>query len=206
MRSDHEDKQQEAFTLCLDNVVTFATRGEQHDALGFRISLGHNLRAQARFKTAERTLNSVHSDILRYGCSEWTYLSFLIEAGRLLIDQGRPVRAYASYLRTAFLRARARGYIREMGTAHERVLEALEASRQRAEGMEPAEWKDEIDKLIAEDKAYHEQDRPKAVGDFARDPLFGFPITEAEATMRRLATLDGLRTESARLFNEGPQH
>ncbi|QTG17318.1 hypothetical protein G6M86_28975 (plasmid) [Agrobacterium tumefaciens] len=198
MKSDDPQMQEEAFATCLGAVVDHGTRGQHHDALGFRVSLGHMFRAQKRYALAEDVLGSVHKYILKYGCSERTNLAFLVEAGRLLSDQGRMVRAYATYLRIAFLRAAARGFVRDRETAFAHARAALLEIRKGANDRENTavgSWRFELDKARREDDEYRERDMPKSHGEFARDPLFGYSIAEVEETFARLEQLSGIDSE-----------
>jgi hypothetical protein len=73
-----------ALQIASKSLWQYASEGEQHVALGFRISIAHLFRNMGKLPLAETWMDSVYIDILRYGCSERTYLSFLREAGRIV--------------------------------------------------------------------------------------------------------------------------
>lgn len=114
-----------AMSICIKNLFENTSRGLHHEALGFRISLGHLYRKLEMLDVAETTLDQVYKDILQYGCSERTYISFLIEAGRIVFTQKRYLRAYAAYFRPCFNRAMSRGYIRTAQIAFKHATECL---------------------------------------------------------------------------------
>lgn len=187
-KGDHD----EAMATCLFALLRQSSDGVQHDALGFRIALAGILRSEGRLLPAEKVLDTAHQDVLRNGCSERTFLNFLLEAGKVLNAQERHPRAYASYLRACALRAHSRGLTREMEEAKQLALTALATTLERMREMGPKDWKAEIEVLSAEDRDYNDKDSPKILGAFARDPLYGYSIAEARLTFDDLATEDGI--------------
>lgn len=185
---DHD----EAMATCLFALLRQSSDGVQHDALGFRIALAGILRSDGRLLPAEKVLDTAHQDVLRNGCSERTFLNFLLEAGKVLIAQNRHPRAYASYLRACAVRAHSRGLVREMEEAKDLALKALNNTLQRMRDLGPSEWKAEIEILSAEDKDYNDNDSPKTLGVFARDPLYGYSIAEARLSFDDLLTEQGV--------------
>lgn len=115
-----------ATAICVRNVFDNTTRGLHHEALGFRVALGHAFRRLQMLEVAEVVLDQVHSDVQLYGCSERTYLAFLIEAGRVVFRQRRFARAYAAYLRPCFDRARSRGFYRNAEISRSYARRCLE--------------------------------------------------------------------------------
>jgi hypothetical protein len=120
---------------------------------------------------AETILDTVHDDLLRYGCSERTFLAFLNEAGRVLTDLSDPIRAYATYLRPCIVRARARGFRRDAQQAatHAKIaLQQIQALFERHDGagwsalLEAAKEKQRQLVTVSEQN-FHE-------GTFGRDP------------------------------------
>ncbi len=93
--------------MCMREMLHAQSNGLHHQAMGFRIAIARWYRRANRLDTAEVILDAVHLDLLRYGCSERTFLSFLNEAGRVLGGRGDPIRAYATYLKPCLVRARA---------------------------------------------------------------------------------------------------
>jgi|CXWL01.1.fsa_nt_gi tetratricopeptide (TPR) repeat protein len=118
--------QELAIKVCVRQLFENTSRGLHHEALGFRVALGHGFRKLELFDAAEAALDGAYEDILEYGCAERTYLSMLLEAGRVLQHQGRFVRAYAAYLRPCLDRAQQRGYARTAQHARTHASECLE--------------------------------------------------------------------------------
>ncbi|WP_133817926.1 hypothetical protein [Tahibacter aquaticus] len=136
------DRLTRATAICVRNVFDNTTRGLHHEALGFRVALGHAFRKLGMLDVAEVVLDQVYNDVQLYGCSERTYLALLLEAGRIVFAQRRLARAYAAYLRPCFDRARSRGYVRhtEISRRYARMclekmlVEAAESSHSLSEG------------------------------------------------------------------------
>lgn len=194
-KNDHD----EAMAACLSALLRQSSDGLQHEALGYRIALAGLLRSELRLLPAEKVLDTAHEDVLRNGCSERTFLNFLLEAGRVLGAQGRYPRAYASYLRACALRAHSRGFIREMREATTLALEALQRTRERMAELGAEGWSAEIQRLKAEDKQYNDKDSPRTLGAFARDPLYGYSIAEARPTYEDLSTESGVLNHIAQM-------
>jgi tetratricopeptide (TPR) repeat protein len=114
-----------AIKICVRQLFNNTSRGLHHEALGFRVALGHSFRKLGLLDAAEAALDGAYEDILQYGCAERTYLAMLLEAGRILCRQGRFVRAYAAYLRPCLDRAQSRGYARVAQHAHKHASECL---------------------------------------------------------------------------------
>jgi tetratricopeptide (TPR) repeat protein len=141
--SDDKRNLEKAINICVRQLFDNTSRGLHHEALGFRVALGHAFRKLEMLQAAEAVLDGGYEDILQYGCAERTYLGMLLEAGRVLNDQGRLARAYAAYLRPCFERAKARGYARvaEHARAHarrciEQLLDEVPEDGWSAEEME----------------------------------------------------------------------
>lgn len=114
-----------AMKICVRQLFENTSRGLHHEALGFRVALGHCFRKLGLVEAAEATLDGAYQDILQYGCSERTYLAMLLEAGRILHHQGRFLRAYAAYLKPCLDRAQQRGCARTALHAHSYARECL---------------------------------------------------------------------------------
>jgi hypothetical protein len=97
-----------------------------NEELGFRIAEAHAKRKLDSVDEAELLMDMIYEDILMNGCSERTYLAFLLEAGRLLITKGRYVRAYAGYLFLCYERARSLDNFRTARIALGHVIRCLE--------------------------------------------------------------------------------
>jgi len=182
---------------CLKAMLQAQSEGLQHQAMGFRIVLARCFRRMGLPSAAETILDTVHDDLLRYGCSERTFLAFLNEAGRVLTDLSDPIRAYATYLRPCIVRARARGFRRDaqQAAAHAKVaLQQIHALFERygdAAGDDGAGWSALLDaakekqrKLVTvSEQNFHE-------GTFGRDPLFAYAIADAEIVIDELRGLE----------------
>ncbi|MES2999741.1 MAG: hypothetical protein V4787_03560 [Pseudomonadota bacterium] len=121
---------EDAVKICVSQLFENSSRNLHHEALGFRVALGHAFRKLKLIDAAEVALDGAYEDILQYGCAERTYLAMLLEAGRILYHQGRFVRAYAAYLRPCFDRAQSRGYTRTAEHARSYARKCLERSVQ----------------------------------------------------------------------------
>lgn len=183
-RKDHPD----ALELCVRALFRKSSDGFHHDAISYKIAFARLLRLRKHQKAAEAILDEVHVDIVANGCSERTYLAFLLEAAQVLMDDNRPVRAYASYLRPCLRRTAALGFRREEGLARSLAIDALEGAASAAEAIGEAEWR-KVLKLEAEaDKAYRSRDRPNDEDRDMKDPLYGYALgqDEADAVIRSL--------------------
>lgn len=122
-----QEELKQAMSICVSNLFTNSSRGMHHEALGFRVALGHLFRRLGMADVAEATLDRVFHDVLQYGCSERTYLALLLESGRTVSMQPRrDERAYAAYLRPCFDRAVTRGFVRTARTAQRHAIACLE--------------------------------------------------------------------------------
>jgi hypothetical protein len=121
-----------ALMVCYRALFRLSSDGLLHEAIGFRIALAHyTLSINGRVNAAEAILNQVHLDTLEHGCSERTFLAFMLQAGLLLKRDKRELRAYASYLRPCLERSIARGYVREASRAAEVALLVLNQIKDR---------------------------------------------------------------------------
>jgi tetratricopeptide (TPR) repeat protein len=170
--------------ICLREMLHAQSNGLHHQAMGFRIALARCYRRADRLDTAEVILDAVHLDLLRYGCSERTFLSFLNEAGRVLGTRD-PVRAYATYLKPCMVRARARGFLREAQQAATQASILLEAIRKAydAAGQPNASpsWAAQLDAAVDEHRKLIASTEHIFSGDFQeKDPLYAYAIADAE--------------------------
>jgi hypothetical protein len=185
------------------------SEGLHHQAMGFRIALARCFRRMGMLTSAETILDAVHNDLLRYGCSERTFLTFLNEAGRVLIGRGDPIRAYATYLRPCIGRAKARGFRRDAEQAASAAREALKEIRDACEKHECGQgpsgtgWADVLAtakaghrKLLADSEKIYEG-RP-----LGRDPLYAYAIADAEKIIDGLASCLDVDRHIAEIENE----
>ena len=188
-----------ALDRCLEAMLFAQSEGHHHQAMGFRIALARCFRRMKRYSAAETILDAVHHDLLRYGCSERTFLAFLNEAGRVLAGRGDPIRAYATYLRPAIGRAKARGFRREAEQAATLSLQALEqigrlfADCQVSTGGDQKTWRERLDAAISQHrKLISDAEDIFRGGPFEKDPLFAYAIADAERVIEQMQTSDDI--------------
>lgn len=187
---DNESETQEfslALNRCMEAMLYAESEGLHHQAMGFRIVLARCFRRMDRMDTAETILDAVHEDLLRYGCSERTFLSFLNEAGRVLAGVGDPIRAYATYLRPCIGRARARGFRREAMQAAVQAKRSMEEVRRLFErcndqlNPDGMDWSQLLtDAIEKHRKLVSDADDYFRGGPFEKDPLFAYAVVDAE--------------------------
>lgn len=170
----------DALGICAAVMFRAMSEGLQHEAMSFKIAFARLLRGRTLRNAAEKVLDGVHADIVNYGCSERTYLAFLLEAGETLIADDRPARAFITYLEGCVERAEARGFWREWKLAIDLSLKGLNKAKESATA-DPEKWESYLMGEIADERSYRAKDRPKRIGPFARDPLYGYAISDDEA-------------------------
>jgi hypothetical protein len=182
------------------------SKGLHHQAMGFRIALARCYRRANRLDTAEVVLDAVHFDLLRYGCSERTFLSFLNEAGRIVSSRGDPIRAYATYMKPCLVRARARGFRREAQQAAEHALSILDAIEAAQHDVEQAQagaiqgWKARLEAAVAGHKKLIAATEHIFGGDILeRDPLYAYAITDAENLIWSLRNSADIESERQKI-------
>jgi tetratricopeptide (TPR) repeat protein len=204
-----------ALNRCLDAMLLAHSEGLNHQAMGFRIALARCFRRRGMLLTAETMLDAVHRDLLRYGCSERTFLSFLNEAGRTLCGLGDPIRAYATYLRPAIGRAKAHGFMRDAEQAATQALKALVDIRRLCEQCLASEapngklWRHGLEAAKAKHRELVVSVEDVAQDDlFGRDPLFAYAIANAERVIDELASCEDIDRHIAEIQAEvaGLQH
>lgn len=147
---------------------------------------------------AEATLDQVLVDILQFGCSERSYLAFMLEAGRVVSQSPQRVaRAYAAYLRPCLDRAVSLGYLRTARSAlvhAERCLRTLMVHL----SSEPGDSASSVrDMLVDENRIDFVSRRPDI------DPRYGFGAAQVEAWLPRLRTLEAVAAELAEISATG---
>ena len=191
-----------AMRICIKNIFQNTSRGVHHDALGFRIAMAHLFRKFEMLEVAETCLDQVHEDILQYGCSERTYLAFLLEAGRTVFAQGfrkpdRFARAYLGYLRPCLDRARSRGYVRYAETARRCATETLTEILARCRSLEDKQlWPAELRAALAS-----KSDISGLPALSITDPLFSFDFRIGEDWALRLEDEKALELELQELIS-----
>lgn len=191
---ERPDQLQRAMKVCIRHLFEANSAGLHHEALGFRVALGHLFRTYELLDAAEATLDGVYHDIISNGCSERTYLAMLLEAGRILFFQGRYSRAYAAYLRPCLDRANRNGFLRTATTAEDYALKCL----QRLQTDVPREgWdaKQLIEQLKPEGEYLRKRGPAKRL-----DPLFSFDPIVPERWSERLRTPASIEVEIADIY------
>lgn len=177
-----------ALDVCIRQLFANTSRNMQHEALGFRVALGHTLRKLERFAAAEAALDGAYEDILQFGGAERTYLATLLEAGRVLHCQGRFARAYAAYLRPCLDRARSSGYRRTAVHAYEYAVKSIE--QLLADVPEVGYGDDELRAQLRGRGAYLEAKRTTNV-----DPRYSYSPIADERWLPRLQDRAALERE-----------
>jgi hypothetical protein len=184
-----------ALNRCLEAMLLAHSEGLNHQAMGFRIALARCFRRRGMLVTAETMLDAVHRDLLRYGCSERTFLAFLNEAGRVLHGLDDPIRAYATYLRPCVSRAKAHGFRRDAEQASAQAIDALlEVRRRCSENLAKEQsWVAVLDEAKAKHRSLVASVEEIAQDDlFGRDPLFAYAIADAERVIDDLDSCDAI--------------
>jgi tetratricopeptide (TPR) repeat protein len=179
----------------------FVSAGEQHVALGFRISIAHLFRNMGKYSLAETWMDSIYIDILRYGCSERTYLSFLREAGRIVFATDRPARAYAAYLKPAAIRAASRGYVRAATVAAKEAHLALEAILKLID-ENGNDWATRLTEELRENEALSLESNTEMHDFVPTDPLFSFDLLSGAEWIEKLQDRNTVSEEGRRFSHE----
>ena len=122
-----------------------------------------------------------------------------MEAGRLLLETNRPVRAYASYLQTGFIRAHFRGFYRETKT----FLKLIEQSFVDIKNLQSVEratgaWDEYIDSELRNQEKQNVKEEANLRPGNARDPVFAFAVVDRSSTIEQCRTEKGI--EEAKLW------
>ena len=171
--------------------------------------MAYVLRGRGMLSAAETVLDDVYIGILTHGCSERTYLAFMLEAGRILLGQNRPVRAFSSYLLPCLRRAHARGFLHIESVAYQQSHDALIAIHQEALDSDESTWTRKLGQIIKDDRAYrkrmadYRERMAERTAPGENDPLYSYAIVDAERTIGRFHTVAGIEAvkhdfESAR--------
>lgn len=181
---------EQAVKLCVAQICENSSRTMHHEALGFRVALGHLFRKLKLLDAAEGAVDGAYEDILRYGCAERTYLAMLLEAGRIVEEQGRFVRAYAAYLRPCLDRAQSRGYARTADHAGDHARQCL---LRMIESIPDSGWsREQIGQQLEGRGAYLQSERPEKI-----DPLYAYDPIAMERWLPRLQGREALLKELA---------
>ena len=192
-----------AFSICLSNLTHSSSKANFHEVLGFEIALAMLHRKMKMYTAAEACLDQAYLDILRDGCSERVYISFLLEAGQVMIESGRPARAYAAYLQPCFYRLQNRRYHyhrNEILPLLDKALSNLLFSRRRT--ADDMEWRSKLLKDITTPEYLQRAVTPlKSEGEslahkiYDRNPHYSFDLVGVEHWLEIMMSEDSIRKE-----------
>lgn len=191
----------QALGVCIDYLFRSESDGLRHQAMGFRIALCRRTRNLRHYEAAEKILDEVYRDILQFGCSERTFLAFLNEAGKFLLETGQPIRAYATYLRPCLVRSVNRSFYRQAEQAFRLSASALAIIGQGLGqavvfAPETSGVPESTENALQRHRALLDQYSDIFEGNpMERDPLFAYSIADAEKIILKLAKLQGVRDE-----------
>lgn len=183
----------EALDTCLSALMRAQSSGLQHEALGFRIVFSRFLRQMKRPTAAEAVLDSVHADILRFGCSERTFLAFLNDAGKVLSELGDPLRAFATYHLPCMRRAFSKGFLREANQAASNAKRSLEMTLVEFRFLQgdlngKDSWSQRVNSALAgHTRLISESSDSFGGSPFEKDPLYAFSVVDAEDIIKGLS-------------------
>lgn len=170
--------EERALATCFEFKMASQSDGMSHEAMGYQIAMAGLIRDFMGYAhVSEKILDIVYDNIRQYGCSERTYLAFLIEAGSTLKAQRRLFRSYASYLRPCLRRAVTRDHFMEAKRAASVALEALTTLQGQTKELSKRKWNAEHKKCLTEESRFTLRDLPRRRPSYAaRDPLYGFEM------------------------------
>ncbi|MHA6268342.1 hypothetical protein ACXYMP_15880 [Aliiroseovarius sp. CAU 1755] len=193
-----------AIAVCISNMIRSTTASNFHEVLGFEISMAELFRRQGFLEPAESCLDQVYLDILYHGCSERTYLNFLVEAGEVLLGRENSARAYAAYLHPVILRLQTRALANERKRAKQLALRAIDLLEdQRAIHVEKGDWSEYLiaalttptflEAAVAPKGADMGQGHTERV--HGKNPHFSFDLIGVDEWSKRLEEPKNLRAE-----------
>lgn len=166
-----------AMDLCTRNLFQLTSLGNQHEALGFRITMGHLFRKLGLPNAAERILNQVHLDILKYGCSYRTYHAFLKESGRINLEKENYIKSYLLYFKPCLIRDlkyRNSNRVEDLLKLTKESLDGIKCQYSKVDNKE--EWSEKVTESISFEKELEKFSLPGTNDDFNLDPLSSFDI------------------------------
>lgn len=191
-----------AFALSLSNLAHSSSQANYHEVLGFEIALAR-LHRPTNPMAAEACLDQAYLDILRDGCSERIYLTFLLEAGAVMIANGRPSRAYAAYLEPCFRRLQYRRYFGERKQVVELIRTALEnVIKQIDTHSDLPAWRQQL-KADIQTPAYLEaavqpiesDQATEQTRSFDKNPHYSFDLVGVSEWVNRLENRESVQAE-----------
>lgn len=191
---------EKAMAICIQNRAHSATEGLHHERMGFYIVEATLYRALGlNPQLSEYILDNVYKDIQRYGCSERTYLAFLLEAGLSLAAQGKIIRAYTSYLRPCLIRSISQSHRSEAERSAVVARDTLNSIINLAQSLPNEEWQALRVTCIKEEQDDRPNDAPSTAGLNPRDPLYGFEVRYSTELIEKMIDVGFIRGELARV-------
>lgn len=202
--ADRQSDLSKAISVCISNMIRSTTVSNFHEVLGFEIAMAELFRCQGFQEPAESCLDQVYLDILNHGCSERTYLNFLIEAGEVLLGRENYARAYAAYLHPALMRLRTRPLAHERNRAKRlslNILDMLEGQRRECSG--DSAWSKYLVSALttpefleaAVSPQHSDEGRSPTVRIHGMNPHFSFDLIGVMEWSKRLETVDRVQKE-----------
>ena len=162
-------------------------------------------RKMGMYEAAEACLDQAYLDILQDGCSERVYISFLLEAGKVMLDSGRPARAYAAYLWPCFYRLQNSKYHYHRQEIIPLLYSALTSLLVgRCETGDDEEWRAKLLKDIKTPRYLEEAVMP-TIGEGAEpghrifdiNPHYSFDLVGVESWVEKLMSEVSIKKEQA---------
>jgi len=191
-----------AFALSLSNLAHSSSQANYHEVLGFEIALAR-LHRPSNPMAAEACLDQAYLDILRDGCSERIYITFLLEAGAVMIANGRPSRAYAAYLEPCFRRLLNRRYFSERKQVIGLIQSALTGVISQIDSFQDSQsWKRQLKADIGTPPYLEAAVRPleldqatEQTRSFDKNPHYSFDLVGVGEWVIRLETRESVEAE-----------
>lgn len=194
-----------ALRVCLQALLRASSDGMHHDAMGLRISLAGIYRRLETRDIAEAVMDEVHGDLLKFGASERTYLAFLAESGRILVETKRQIHGYVSYLRPCIVRASMRGFKRDAERAARTAIPVLEDCLNMARAGEEDEaaaivWQNQLASALL-DYTQLERSTSSSFDDSHNDrlggPLFAYSVPDVQQRIIEMSAFHSIEAELA---------
>lgn len=203
-----------AMKVCIQALLRSSSDGMHHDAMGLRISLADIYRRLGANEIAEVVMDEVHADLLRFGASERTFLAFLTESARILIETDREIHGYVTYLRPCIFRASSRGFTRDASRAAALaipVLEKLRRSVEAADNHEAAatDWQTRVALALVDFGRLEQITTDLSGGGFASksgEPLFAYSVPNVREQILSICTVEGINAEIRMCEKHAPTH
>jgi tetratricopeptide (TPR) repeat protein len=203
MDGDPKPLLEKAFRVCARNRAEALREAMHHEALGFRVAEAAILRRLTHStEVASAILDDVCDDILTYGCAERSYLSFMLEAGRTLLERGEHRRAYASYLRPCLERAASRGQFYEAHDAACDAKRALDELIETRAHQSDSDWAAGHRRALEIERTHRHIDHPRqrrSARSTHLDPLYGYEAELSTELLEKMVNVGFLEKERTKI-------